>query len=538
MEIISTYSLLPLVSSVVVVVLGFFVWLKRPRDMLAILFFLYCFTIALWLFGTFHLFDAVADEDAIFWDRIIYIGVNFVPIFLYHFGLIYCGITRQRVMLVMGYLSAFIFLPLTQSPLFVDGLFRYAWGVHTRAQFFHQPFLIYFFIFFIAFFVNLWIHYRHASTERKLQVRPVLVGFLILDIIGPLAFLPAYGISVYPVVFLSAIPFVLLLAYAIIRHNALDMKTISAEVFVTLIAFIFSVEVFFVRTTIEFLLRIGALAALVSFSVLLVRGVKNEVRRREEIQQLAKDLQEANARLTELDHAKSEFLSIAAHQLRTPLSVIKGYTSMMQEGDYGRVPKEMQPILDNVYNSNEHLIHLVDDFLDISRIESGRTKYDFKPLDVSSIVGDVINELSARAQEKGLRVEIKKCDALPAVVADAEKIRHVIYNFIDNAIKYSPKGAIVVACVFTKDEIQCTVTDTGIGMDKIDRENLFQKFYRGRNVQGIEVNGTGLGLFVCKKFIEAHQGRIWVESAGSGKGSVFGFALLRNAALPEGVQSM
>ncbi|HBW74131.1 MAG: PAS/PAC sensor signal transduction histidine kinase [Candidatus Magasanikbacteria bacterium GW2011_GWC2_45_8] len=538
MDIISTYSLLPLISSVVVVVLGFFVWLKRPRDILAILFFLYCFTIALWLFGTFRLFNAVADEDAIFWDRIIYIGVNFIPIFLYHFGLIYCGITRQRVMLIIGYLLAFLFLPLTQSSFFVDGLFRYPWGVHTRAQFFHQPFLIYFFTFFIAFFVNLLLHYRRASQERKMQVRPVLIGFLILDFIGPLAFLPAYGISVYPVIFLSAIPFVLLLAYAIIRHNALDMKTISAEVFVTFIAIIFSAELFFARTTLEFLLRIAALAALVSFSVLLVRGVKNEVRRREEIQQLAKDLQEANARLTELDHVKSEFLSIAAHQLRTPLSVIKGYTSMMQEGDYGRVPKEMKPILDNVYNSNEHLIHLVDDFLDISRIESGRTKYDFKPLDVSAVVADVANELSTRAKEKGLSVEIKKCEELPMVIADAEKIRHVIYNFVDNAIKYSPKGSIVVACAFSKEEVQCTVTDTGIGMDETDRENLFQKFYRGRNVQGIEVNGTGLGLFVCKKFIEAHQGRIWVESAGPCKGSIFGFALLRNSSLSQGTHSL
>lgn len=538
MDIVSTYSLLPLVSSIVVVALGFFVWLKRPRDMLAILFFLYCFTIALWLFGTFHLFNAVADEDAIFWDRIIYIGVNFIPIFLYHFGLIYCGITRQHVFLIFGYVCAFVFLPLTQSSLFVDGLFRYAWGVHTRAQFFHHPFLIYFFAFFIAFFVNLWAHYRRAAAPRRAQVKPLLVGFLILDCIGPLAFLPAYGISLYPVVFLSAIPFALLLAYAIIRHNALDMKTISAEVFVTLIAFIFSAELFFVRTTTEFLLRIGALAALISFSVLLVRGVKNEVRRREEIQQLAKDLQDANERLTTLDHVKSEFLSIAAHQLRTPLSVIKGYTSMMQEGDYGHVSKEMQPILDNVYNSNEHLIHLVDDFLDISRIESGRTKYDFKPLDLSAVVSDVTNELTARAKEKGLCIKTVKCDDLPTVIADAEKIRHVIYNFVDNAIKYSPKGSITVACGTSADEVQCTVTDTGIGMDEIDRENLFQKFYRGRNVQSTEVNGTGLGLFVCKKFIEAHKGRIWVESAGIGKGSVFGFALSLNSALPQGTQSL
>ena len=128
MEIHSTYSLLPLVGSIFVIVLGFFVWFKKPKEWLHILFFLYAFTIAIWLFGTFKLFNASEEPNQIFWDRFIYIGVVFIPIFLYHFGLLYCDIKKQKILLAIGYLLAFIFLPFSQySEKFVSGIYRYSW---------------------------------------------------------------------------------------------------------------------------------------------------------------------------------------------------------------------------------------------------------------------------------------------------------------------------------------------------------------------------------------------------------------------------
>lgn len=526
MTIISTYSLLPLISSLFVIVLGFFVWLKKPREWLHTLFFLYAFVIAVWLFGTFLLFNSTAEAEQVRWDRFIYAAVIFIPIFLYHFGLIYCGLVTQRLFLISGYLLAFIFLPISQTDLFVSGVYKYSWGIHTVAQTWHHLFLAYFFFYFIFFFINLSQYYRRSEGIRKKQIGYLLIGYGILDVIGPLAFLPAYGIPIHPIIFLSAVPFALVLAYAIIRHNALDIKTITAEVIVTVLNLVTLTELFFSRSSTEFVLRGAVLAVIFVFSVFLVRAIKKEIQRREEITNLARALKEANARLQELDAAKSEFLGIAAHQLRTPLSIIKGYISMILEGDYGQVAAAAVKPLQNVYTSNEQLIHLVDDFLDVTRIETGRVELNLQPTDLKKVTAGVLEELSGRALAKKLKIKTK-LSAVPAIPLDSEKIRHVIFNFLDNAINYTEHGEILVSLEATSEEaaIVFTVQDTGVGFDADDQKNFFQKFYRGRNVKGVNINGTGLGLFICRKFIEAQGGEIWAASPGSGRGSTFGFRL-------------
>ena len=531
MEITSTYSLLPLAGSIFVIVLGFFVWFKKPTEWLSVLFFLYSFTISLWLFGTFKLFNAVGSVEELFWDRFIYIGVVFIPIFLYHFGYIYCGVKSQRWLLVLGYFLAFFFLPISQTDLFLKGLYRYSWGVHAIAQTYHHVFLVYFFLYFILFFINLAHHYRESVGDRKKQIKYVFIGYAILDIIGPLAFLPAYGVPVYPVVFLCAIPFVLFLAYAIIKHNTLELKTISVEVTTTLLNLVALSEIFFSKSTAELVLRLVAFLSIFIFSILLIRSVRKEIQRREEVTNLAHSLEKANLRLQELDRQKTEFLSIASHQLRTPLSILKGYIELLKEGGYGKITRQTKEILNNMDESNEHLIKLVDDFLNISRIEQGRTKYNFSNFDLSHTVDCIVDELKMKIQDKKVNLRWSS-DVSIDIKADEEKIRHVIYNFIDNAIKYSEKGTIKVMVDRETDGYAVMVDDDGIGFTKNDEVNFFQKFYRGENVKGTNVNGTGLGLYVCRKFIEAHGGKVWAHSPGLGKGSEFGFWLPFKPTLP------
>lgn len=526
MEIINSYSFLPLLSAVFVVILGFFVWFKKPRQSLHIIFLFYSLAISVWLFGTFKLFTAIGDADKIFWDRFIYLGVVFVPIFLYHFGLIYCGLYRwQKILLYFGYLAAFFYLPLSQTDYFVKGLYKYKWGVHTIAQTFHHAFLAYFAIYFILFFVNLIIYYRQVSGARKTQAKFLLFGFAILDIIGPLAFLPAYGIPIHPAIFLCALPFVLIVAYAIIRYNALELKAIGAEVLVTLLNLIALGDIFLARNRSEFILRVVIFLSILCFSLLIVRSVYKEIKRREEAAEMARSLEIANARLQELDRQKTEFLSIAAHQLRTPLSIIKGYVELLSDGGYGKVTAEMKKVFDNMDESNEHLIKLVDEFLDISRIEQGRTKFNFGAGDIIGLIKGVIDELMPKARTKKINLIFKSKGKIAAVDMDAEKVRHVIFNFIDNAIKYSEHGKAEIFLEEKDKGVQVRVKDDGIGFGKIDGANFFQKFYRGENVRGMNVNGTGLGLYVCKKFIEAHNGQCWAKSAGLKKGSEFGFFL-------------
>ena len=526
MEIISSYSLLPLISAVFVIVLGFFVWIKKPKELMHILVLLYTFTIALWLFGTFKLFNAVTDGDKIFWDRFIYIGVVFIPIFLYHFGLLYSNIKKQKWLLYVGYVLAMFFLPISQTSYFSDGLYKYSWGVHTIAKTYHHLFMVFFVLYFTLFFINLVIHYKKSKGIRKKQVGYVLLGYGVLDLIGPLAFLPAYGIPVYPIVFLSAIPFVLFLAYAIVRHNALEMRTITAEIVITLLNLVALSEIFFSKSYTEFIFRVLALFAILTFSLLLIRSIKKEIRRREQIAQLAHSLEKANLRLKELDQQKTEFLSIASHQLRTPLSILKGYMELIKDGTYGKPSKGLKGVINNMEESNERLVKLIDEFLNITRIEQGRTKFVFEMSDLCKVVRSAVDELQEKADENKMKLTLS-CRGLKKtkVCMDSDRIRHVIFNFIDNAIKYSGKGVVKVKIEKERqyDGLTVRVHDNGLGFSKEDEVNFFQKFYRGKNVKGSDVSGTGLGLYVCRKFIEAHNGYIWGHSNGLGKGAEFGF---------------
>ncbi|OGH76887.1 MAG: hypothetical protein A2469_03920 [Candidatus Magasanikbacteria bacterium RIFOXYC2_FULL_40_16] len=250
---------------------------------------------------------------------------------------------------------------------------------------------------------------------------------------------------------------------------------------------------------------------------------KYEVKQREKLSKLAQSLEVANLRLQELDKQKTEFLSIASHQLRTPISIIKGYIELIKDGVYGKITEKTRKILSDVDTTNERLEKLVDEFLDVSRIEQGRTKFVFEVKNINDLVTSVVEELKGMAKSSGLEIDWKPGDEKIDVCMDEEKIRHVIFNFVDNAIKYTKEGTVSVSVEREGEGVNVKVKDTGFGFDKVDEANFFQKFYRGKNVEHTNVNGTGLGIYVCRQFIEKHKGRVWAKSAGLGQGSEFGF---------------
>lgn len=243
---------------------------------------------------------------------------------------------------------------------------------------------------------------------------------------------------------------------------------------------------------------------------------------KKEVEAATKELRTANIQLKKLDEAKSEFISIASHQLRTPLTAIKGYISMVQEGDYGKVPAKLNAPIDRVLQSTERIIHLVEDLLNISRIESGRMQFDFAPTDINALVEDVFSELQVQAKKKNLLFEYTKpTKVIPKLNLDQSKIREVIMNLVDNAIKYTPKGFVKLSLERLDDSVRFSVTDSGRGLEADEIPLLFQKFSRARGVQLVHTEGTGLGLYIAKNIIEKHNGRIWVESNGKDKGSTF-----------------
>ncbi|MBZ9578678.1 PAS domain S-box protein [Patescibacteria group bacterium] len=215
-----------------------------------------------------------------------------------------------------------------------------------------------------------------------------------------------------------------------------------------------------------------------------------------------------------IERMKTEFVSISAHQLRTPLSAIKWTLRMLLDGDLGKITKEQQDFIRKTYKSNERMIKLINDLLNVTRIEEGRYLYNPIFTDIESIVQSVINSYKDEIKNKGLKFEFKKPKKkLPKVRVDIEKIELAIQNILDNAVRYTlPGGKVTVSLKHGKKEIEFSVKDTGIGIPKDQQNRVFTKFFRGANAIRMETEGTGLGLFITKNIIEAHKGRIWFKS--------------------------
>jgi signal transduction histidine kinase len=227
--------------------------------------------------------------------------------------------------------------------------------------------------------------------------------------------------------------------------------------------------------------------------------------------------------LKRLDKAKSEFVSIASHQLRTPITAAKGYISMIMEGDYGRLPKNIAKPLDIVLKNNDRLIELINNLLNLSRIEGGRFIYEWTEVDLRDLINDVAAIITPQAKAKGLSVIVSLPDQPALIRADKEKMRQLVMNITDNSVKYTNKGSINLT--LRKDPkaktLIYTVKDTGIGIAASDLPFLFQKFTRGTGSSVMHTQGTGLGLYVAKKVAEEHKAKVWAESPGEGKGSTF-----------------
>lgn len=254
--------------------------------------------------------------------------------------------------------------------------------------------------------------------------------------------------------------------------------------------------------------------------------IYRNIRLFDQIRKANDELAEANTHLKQLDQAKSEFVSIASHQLRTPMTGIMGYLSMMTSGDFGKVKPEHQKILQNLLEESQRMIRLINLFLNVSKIEAGKFQINKTEVHIENLVEREIRELKKIATDKALKLNyIPPKQALPTILADADKIQDVLLNLIDNAIKYTAKGSVTVTVEASPKEIRVNVADTGIGIKPEDAKELFNKFVRGPQIAQIHPDGSGLGLFIAKSIIEGHSGKIWVESNGEGKGSTFSFTV-------------
>lgn len=253
--------------------------------------------------------------------------------------------------------------------------------------------------------------------------------------------------------------------------------------------------------------------------VVIFENLRKEEKIKQQDLKQNSDLSAVNERLIELDISRAEFISIVSHQLRTPPTTIKWYLSAILSGDYGVLTDELKVAIEKAQIANEAQLNLIEDLLNTSRIERGKMEFNFVVSDLQKLCEQVFEQLKIQAQVKHLEFEFEKTeDKLPSICCDPEKIKQVVTNFCDNAIKYTRTGKIVVKVTKHEKNLVVSVKDTGAGLAPEHQKHLFEKYNHF-------AHGVGLGLFLAKVIIEKHHGKIWAESKGEGFGSTFNFSL-------------
>ncbi|HEY5587539.1 MAG TPA: ATP-binding protein [Candidatus Paceibacterota bacterium] len=372
---------------------------------------------------------------------------------------------------------------------------------------------------------------NRRTVERE-QFQYILIGAILtfsLHIIFNMVLPAFFNISQFTSLgSIFTLPFSILTSFAIIKYGLFDVKVIATELITYILWILLLIRTLTSVSSHDQIINGAILLATIIVGILLIKSVRKEVEQREKLETLKNELEkanssleEANVKLQSLDKLKTEFVSLASHQLRSPLTAIKGYTSMLLEGDYGEIIPSVKEIMDRILESSNNLTLVVEDLLNVAKIEQGGMKYQMDKFDFGELARNTVRDLSITAEKKGLKlIDISPIDQKYFVSGDKEKLRQVLINLIDNSMKYTPTGQIEVNLNYKDDKILLSIKDTGVGISKEIIGNLFAKFSRGDGAK-LNSSGSGLGLYLVKEIVEAHHGRVWVESEGTGHGSTF-----------------
>lgn len=522
-------QLFVILISLLSVWLGFWVFWAGRRNRVNQVFLAMTWAFLGWIIFA-YFSDLAGSPLAVLWlIRLSFAAIAASLVFTYIFSVYFpVESARTRYLKIANWvavvLGSTLFALSLFSNLLVADVYREDWGtgpvLGPLGNFFYGGVVV----LAVLLLVNFIKKYFTLSRQEKTKTLYFLIGLgimvaanIVFNVVLPLiqGQIQFYQVGNYSVIFLLGFT-----AYAMVRKNLFGVRVVLTTLLVALMAIFLLLDMIVLTETVSVMILKGViLAVFIFFGYSLVQSVSREI-------QLREKLEEANHKLTKLDQAKSEFISIASHQLRTPLSAIKGYLSMVIGRDYGPVPDPVVRVLTRVYNSNERLIALVNNMLNISRIENGRIQFQPRPLQLEPVISDVLAEINPEAQARRIKLVFDLPQPpSPKVRADEKILHEVLNNLVDNAVKYTPHGQVTISLEPEHSFLKVQVRDTGVGIASEDIPRLFKKFSRGHDVYNAYTSGSGLGLYVVKQLIEMHQGQVGVVSAGAGRGSMFWFTL-------------
>ncbi len=513
-----------IITAVISFILGWVVIRSDHRSATNLIFTIQSWSAATWLFANHFALQPHLSEFSLIFSRLsIFLAVpQILAVYLLSHTLprkdTQLSKTTLRIVLIVG----IVLMLITISPFaftdvkILEGSVQPIPGLGMGV---FALFALYFCVDALYTFIK---RYRKSEGIEKKQIRFVMSGILvmfgliILGILIPvLVFQSTFLVPFSP---LFVLVFLGLTAYAIIQHQLFDLRVIATEVVTFILWVVLFSKLFVAGSTSERLVDLSIFITIVIFGIFLIKSVRKEIEQRRELEVL-------NKRLEDLDKQKDEFLNIASHELRAPMTAIKGYISMTQDGDGGEIPVAAQEMLSEAANENDRMIRLVNNMLNVARIEEGRMVYEIGEVNLAEVVKRVFDEFKFDAKNKALEYIYVPTNGLhDRIVVDVDRIHEVASNLINNAIKYTDAGKVEVR--LTNPDTSCIrfeIEDTGPGMTSDEVGKLFSKFYRAESYMG-KAMGTGLGLYISKLLVEKFGGKIGVKSE-KGKGSLFWFEL-------------
>ncbi len=529
-----------LLAAVANTVYGMVIYSRNREDDTNFAFFILTLTVSAWGFSMFLYrgFDNITFST--FAARLLYVAASSIPLAFLYFTTIF----PKNEYSLKWWLKLSVplpFLAMIITSILPDGLIQTIQTVSGGEKiivfnfFFHLCYALYIVSYFGLSYLVLYKKYKTASHELRLQISYIFIGTFLATSIGVTTNLVLPILNIFTFNWVGQVGIVVMITsitYAILKYKLFNVRVLIADILVFTLWVAIFVQILLSQTLNDQIFNSILLTITVIVGIFLIRSVIKEVKAHEEVEKLAHELEKANVKLIDADKQKSEFVSVASHQLRGPLAAIKGYGSLILEGSFGVAPPAIKDAVQKMFDSSQSLVVTVQDYLDVSRIEQGRMKYNFSLFDLKELVQNIVAELEPTIKKTGLALTFSFTPEKETfmIFADIGKIKQIIENIIDNAMKYTQKGS--VAITLEKHDgnnvYVIKIKDTGVGISKDTLPKLFNKFTRASDANEVNVMGSGLGLYVASEMTKAHHGKVWAESDGPGLGSTFIIELPQN----------
>ncbi len=520
-----------ILASSVTAFLGFVVFMHNRKSATNQIFILDSFIGVVWAVVNYLSIDAAVNGNIFIVRLVIFLAVPHVFSFLF-FVINFPNekFSIKKEIFIPIFILMIGMMCLTVSPFVFERLTSGAGSavapVPGKLMSVFAPILVIFFL--LSFFL---VIRKYFKAEGIIKRQWLVIGSGLAIAYTLLIFFVFVRVAVYQdttfVIYspLFILPIFIGAAYAILKHQLFRVKVIATELLTFGLLVASFIQLVLSESTTSLIINGWVFALLLFIGILLIRSVIKEVEQREELQKLTEQLKKANTELESLSKFKSQMLRLASHQIKAPLATIKGFASIIIDGLYGPVETKVKEAVVKMKDSSDELITLINDLLDLGKIEQGKMDYKFETIKIKDLIQKVMDGLKVQADTKKLEFTFVSSSEAN-ISADSQKLKQVLQNLVENGVKYTMQGFVKVELKEDSDSVIFSVTDSGPGIVQSRLANLFdQELVRDERPE-YKKQSTGTGLFIAKQIVVAHSGQIWAESEGEGKGSRF-FVKLR-----------